>query len=140
MKKPAHYYRQSGAVPFRKEGKKIFVMLITSTKRKHWLVPKGLVEPDMRPNESAAKEALEEAGVTGKISSRMIGKYNYSKWGGTCRVNLYALKVDKVLRNWDEKHFRRRRWFTLEQAASVVNEAGIAKAILQVPAAIKEQF
>ena len=78
-------YRQSSVLPYRLIGNRVEIMMITSTKRKRWILPKGIVEPDMTPAESAAKEAMEEAGVEGEVSPVSIGKYHYKKWGGLCR-------------------------------------------------------
>lgn len=140
LKKPSNYYRQSGAIPFRKSGRKIEILLITTTKKKRWIVPKGIVEKDLSPGKSAAKEAFEEAGVVGKVSGRLIGRYKYQKWGGVCKVNLYALLVEKTLRTWDESHFRKRRWFTIDRASKIVNEPEVSRVILKIPRVIKEQF
>jgi 8-oxo-dGTP pyrophosphatase MutT (NUDIX family) len=58
---------QSGVIPYRIENGQIEVMVITSSTGKRWVIPKGLIEPDMTPQDSAAKEAWEEAGLLGKV-------------------------------------------------------------------------
>src|SRR5690606_25585077 len=55
--------RQSAALPFRQQGGKLEVMLITSRRTGRWGVPKGGIQAGMTPWESAAEEAAEEAGV-----------------------------------------------------------------------------
>ena len=60
-------------IPYRIKGKKkVEVLLITSVKRKRWIIPKGYVEFNLSPFESAKKEAFEEAG-------RMVYQKAFSK-------------------------------------------------------------
>lgn len=97
-------YDQSSVIP-------IFagqVVLITSNRSRRWIVPKGLVEPDLTPQESAAQEALEEAGLLGSVSQEPVGFYEYEKWNGICHVTVYSMSVTEVLDDWDEKGWRDR--------------------------------
>lgn len=119
---PQRFYRQSGVIPYRVEKDKIEVLLITSRRGKRWIIPKGIVEPGMSPAESAAKEALEEAGVEGEISAASSGEYEYPKWEGICKVEVYLLKVITIHPEWPEKYFRERRWMSVEEAARLVRE------------------
>ena len=80
----------------------------------------------LKDHKAAAREALEEAGVVGKASKIPIGSYQYWKRRerhfDLCRVAVYPLKVDRELEVWPEQNQRKRRWFNLEQAASMVLE------------------
>lgn len=76
--KPDHFYSQSGVIPYRRNGSTLEVLLISSRARRRWLVPKGIIELGMRADESAVKEAFEEAGVGGILDGRPVGKYEYS--------------------------------------------------------------
>ncbi len=118
-------YRQSAVVPL-VDGK---VVLITSRRRKRWIVPKGLLEPGMTPAESAAKEALEEAGLTGKVRPGSVGRFNYRKWGRTYRVTVYLLDVKKMHDEWDEMHFRKRVVLSPHKAAARVEEPELRRII-----------
>ena len=62
---PAWMYRQSAVIPYRKRPNGLEVLLVTSRKGTRWVLPKGVVEPGMTPAASAAREALEEAGIRG---------------------------------------------------------------------------
>ncbi len=90
-------FRQSSVLPYRLGKKGLEVLMITSMKRKRWIIPKGIVEPDMTPWDSAAKEALEEAGVEGDVSSQKIGRYHYEKWGGLCRCDVFPCASPKCI-------------------------------------------
>lgn len=110
--------KQSGVIPYRvtSDGD-VEILLVSSSHSGKWGIPKGGVEPDMTKKESAATEALEEAGLVGKAKTK-LGSYTYVK-GATGRpqiVDVYAFRVRKELKHWLEKHRRTRKWFTLEKA------------------------
>ena len=95
--RPAYYYRQSAVIPYRMQKNRMQIMLIGSSKRNHWVVPKGIHEPGLSAQKSAAREAFEEAGIRGTVSKSMLGKYEYAKWGATCEVAVYAMRVSEIL-------------------------------------------
>jgi 8-oxo-dGTP pyrophosphatase MutT (NUDIX family) len=129
-RKPDSWYRQSGVVALRRKAGGMQVLLVTSARGKRWIIPKGIVEEGHSPASSAAKEAWEEAGVSGRVSRRMIGRYAYEKWGGVCRVLVYRLDVQEVHRSWPEAHVRRRRWCSPRAAAARVGDPAVAAIIL----------
>jgi len=87
------------------------IVLITSRRKKRWIIPKGVIELGLAPEDSAAKEALEEAGVVGSVSPRELGRYEYEKWGGVCTVRVFEFHVHRSLESWDECEIRDRRLF-----------------------------
>ena len=119
MSKKDRVYQQSSVVPWLKEDDQVSVVLITSLSG-NWIVPKGLVEPEMTPIESAAKEALEEAGVLGNAEPVLLSTYDYNKWGGVCHVKVFPLAVSTLLEDWDEKDWRERQIVPLSEAAQMV--------------------
>lgn len=134
--KPDSWYEQSGVVPYRlRSGQRsgqLEVLLITSVKKGNWIVPKGIVEEGFSPAESAMKEALEEAGVVGHIVGEALGSYEQNKWGGTCRVELFAMHVDKELENWPEANVRKRQWVTIDGALEAVANRKLASVIAKI--------
>jgi len=116
-------YRQSGAVPVL-DGK---VILVTTRNSGRWIIPKGIVERDMTPHDSAAKEAFEEAGVLGSVTDEELGRYRYSKWGGTCIVRVYPLYVEELLAEWEDMHVRKRRVVTPREALEMVSHRQLAR-------------
>jgi 8-oxo-dGTP pyrophosphatase MutT (NUDIX family) len=105
------------------------VLLLTSRETRRWVIPKGWPMRGRKPHEAAAREALEEAGVTGHTGKKPIGSYRYFKrlagHFDCCQVDVYPLWVDKQLKSWRERGQREARWFTLEEAAEVVQEPGL---------------
>ena len=116
--RPAYYYTQSSVIPYRVRDGKPEILVIASSKKHHLVVPKGIKDPGLSPRESAAKEALEEAGVEGEVADTALGSYSYEKWGATCTVDVYPMKVTRLVPEdeWEERH-RGRRWVSPEKAA-----------------------
>ncbi|MBF0470616.1 MAG: NUDIX domain-containing protein [Gammaproteobacteria bacterium] len=114
--RPAYYYRQSAVLPYRIQEGRVEYLMVRSSSGKHWVIPKGIHEPEMSAAESAAKEAMEEAGVRGRVLATAIGSYSYPKWGAECEVELYAMEVTEVVGapEWEETH-RGRSWVSLEK-------------------------
>ena len=130
-------FNQSGVIPFRLKRGKVEIMLITTRRKQRWIVPKGIIEQDMTAIESASAEAYEEAGIKGRIHPKLLGKYKNRKWGGICTVQIYLLKVEKVLDKWPEADFRRRQWVLLGKAEKLVKDKMLQKIIRQLPLSIK---
>jgi 8-oxo-dGTP pyrophosphatase MutT (NUDIX family) len=123
---------QFGALCYRVTDGKVQILLITSRRTKRWIIPKGWPENDMTPGESAANEAMEEAGVAGKLKERPFGVYCYEKTvedgdNFPCIVTVYALKVKMILTDYPEKSERRRKWFSRKDASKHVFEPDLAR-------------
>ena len=127
--RPDWYYVQSAVIPYRVRDGRAEILLITSRKRKRWVLPKGIREPDLSAADSAAKEAMEEAGLVGRVSAEPAGRYDYPKWGGTCSVEVFIMQVESVLDRWPEE-FREREWLSPEEAAGRVEEPELARLLL----------
>lgn len=71
--------------------------------------------------EAARKEAFEEAGVLGRMQSASIGYYTHHKsTGGTYRVKVYKMYVQRELAKWPESNERQRRWASIEAALGLI--------------------
>ena len=103
------------------------VMLVTSLDTKRWIIPKGWPMKRRTPRASAAREALEEAGVVGDIGKRPIGSYSYEKRleGGdvvVCEVHVFPLEVKRQQKRWPEKGKREVQWLSPTEAANTVQD------------------
>ena len=110
------------------------VLLITSLNSKRWILPKGWPEADLTGAENAAREAFEEAGVTGRIAAHPVGHYHYLKekregTGMPVRVDVFALAVTKQLDDWPEKGLRTLAWMPLNEAIVRVSEPGVRQVL-----------
>ena len=131
-KTPAPYIQQSAVIPFRRRDSRLEVLLITSSGGSRWVIPKGMKETELSPRESAAREALEEAGIEGMVSGESIGTYTYEKGGDLCKVQVFAMTVELVHEDWQENH-RERCWLGLKEAARRVDEKGLKRLIKALP-------
>lgn len=123
---------QYAALPWRRTGEAVEVMLITSRETRRWVIPKGWPIKKLKPDASAAQEAFEEAGVTGRTRGKAIGLYHYDKRlrsGRTqhVRVFVYGLEVTEVRDEWPEMAERERRWTSPAEAAELVDEKELKK-------------
>jgi 8-oxo-dGTP pyrophosphatase MutT (NUDIX family) len=89
--------------------------------------------------ELAAKEAFEEAGIEGQVIGEAIGSYTYLKRlpgekTVECVVDVYPMRVTRLLDKWPEAKQRRREWLTLSQAAMQVEEGELVTMLLQLAA------
>lgn len=119
-KKPDWLYKQSAVIPYIRNGISIDIVLVTSRSKSGWVLPKGVIQRFMSPEDSAAKEALEEAGVVGNVDSTPVADYDYVKWKGTCNVKVFSLEVTEILESWDEMEKRERIVVNLEEAIEKV--------------------
>ncbi|MBU1186730.1 MAG: NUDIX hydrolase [Acidobacteria bacterium] len=126
LRKPDWYYNQTGVIPYRMNGNRPEFLLITTRTRKHWIFPKGIVEPGQTFKETARREAFEEAGVSGRIHPEPLGTYCFPKWKGVCRVTVFGMEVEKTEEDWPEKNIRVRRWFSPEEAADGIHHPDLA--------------
>ena len=69
---------QYACLPWRLDGGRLKVMLITSRGTGRWVLPKGWPMIGVSGVESAVQEALEEAGVVGE-AGEALGRYSYDK-------------------------------------------------------------
>lgn len=128
---------QVATLPWRL-GKKgaIEILLVTSRDTRRWVLPKGWPEGEESLGEAAAREAMEEAGVSGRIATTELGSYFYGKRLTTglerrCQVLVFPLEVRKVAEKWPEKKRRTRQWFAPTDAASAVQEPDLAELIAE---------
>ena len=135
--RPAYYYTQSSVIPYRVRGGKVEILVIASSKKHHLVVPKGIKDPGLSPRESAAKEAREEAGIEGEIAETALGSYTCEKWGATCTVAVYPMKVTRVIpeEDWEECH-RGREWVSPEKAASQLKQTELRPLVKKLVAAL----
>lgn len=132
--RPAYYYNQSSVIPYRYKKGELEILLIKSSKKNHYVVPKGIKEPGLSPRESAEKEALEEAGIEGRVAIDPIGFYTYEKWQASCTVSVYPMEVTFMLdeQDWEEKH-RGREWLKPEVAAEKLFQPALKPMIFDLP-------
>jgi len=104
---------------------------MTSRDTGRWIIPKGNINGRSTPSKAAEKEAYEEAGVKGTITSSIpLGIYTYSKKleSGEARaatVEVYLLRIKERLKKWPEKGERKLSWVSTKKAVGLIEEPGV---------------
>ncbi|HTU55583.1 MAG TPA: NUDIX hydrolase [Acetobacteraceae bacterium] len=119
-------------MPYRRdEAGEVEVLLLTSRTRQRWIIPKGWPIKGLKPARSAAREAFEEAGVRGVVSSKPIGRFTYNKLldeddrAVICEITVFPLAVKRQLKVWPEIEQRETRWLAVSEAAALTDEDGL---------------
>jgi 8-oxo-dGTP pyrophosphatase MutT (NUDIX family) len=125
---------QYAALPYRRSGDDVRILLVTSLETKRWILPKGWPLAGRAAHEAAAAEAFEEGGIEGHVGKETIGSFDYSKRRKRgepvpCRVEVFPLEVTAERESWPEQGRRERRWFSPEEAAATVSDAGAGELI-----------
>ena len=101
---------QVAALPVKGKPGHYRVLLVTSRDTHRWIIPKGWPMKGRKDHQAAAREALEEAGVIGRVHKHPMGAYTYEKWLSDRTENIsvmvYLLKVEKETGKWPEKDQR----------------------------------
>ena len=133
MAKPQVQY---AALPYRRVGGELQVLLVTSRETRRWILPKGRPEKKYKGFQVAELEAFEEAGVRGNVTAAPVGTFPSFKRlaDGTevaTVVKVYALDVTEECDSWPEQHQRQRQWLALAQAAALAGEPALATFLTQ---------
>ncbi|KAI2631715.1 NUDIX domain-containing protein [Xylaria nigripes] len=115
----------AGVVPLSVD--KRMVLLIQSTRRKGWVLPKGGWELDEECVDAASREAWEEAGIVIEVKhdlgdivdSRPPKKL--SEEAPKALYRFYEATVTQEESEWPEGHKRERKWFTYSEAKAALS-------------------
>ena len=104
-------------------------MLIESSSRKGWVLPKGGWETDEATQEDAAcREAWEEAGIECKIE-KDLGSIEEKRTEAQIKKNpkapratyrFYEVRVKEEKATWPEQHKRTRMWMSYVKAKELL--------------------
>lgn len=123
---------QSAVVPLRFNGNNLEVLLITSIKKKKWIIPKGYIEYGLTPFESAKKEAFEEAGIIGSNETEELGEFIAGKNNNKKIVKVFLMNVLNQSDDYPEKNLRKRKWFNINEAIQMVDNDSIKNILMNL--------
>ena len=130
-------FTQSAIIPYSIKDGELQILLITSIRKKKWIIPKGFIEFNLSAFESAKKEAFEEAGVIGTNETIELGSFTIKKYGGRTNIVVYSMEVEKFKDDYPEKNLRKRKWYTVEEAIETISIPEIMKMIETLAVEIK---
>ena len=124
---------------FKKKTGEPEMLLMTSRDTGRWVIPKGWPMSGKLSHEVAAIEAFEEAGVRGTVETEALGSFTYPKVlkdgiKVPCRVQVYALAVTELAKNFKERGERKLEWISFSEAAKRVHEPELRDLILMFQA------
>jgi 8-oxo-dGTP pyrophosphatase MutT (NUDIX family) len=99
--------RQAAALPVvTNEDGEPRVVMVTSRGSGRWILPKGNLIAGLAPHDAARREALEEAGVIGRIKKKSLGTYTHWKqmdglWV-LATVMVFPMKVERRIDDYKE--------------------------------------
>tara|TARA_B100001013_G_C24616623_1_gene445444 strand:- start:458 stop:877 length:420 start_codon:yes stop_codon:yes gene_type:complete len=105
----------AGVIPFRR-GEADWEFLVITSRKGHWIFPKGVISRNETPAEAARKECAEEAGVRGSILGAPVGSYQDRRRKHPCVVEMFLLQYEGET-DWKEEDFRRRLWCGFDEAS-----------------------
>jgi len=136
--------RQIAALPVRLHADgSMEVYLVTSRGSGRWIIPKGNPIRGLAPQDVAAREAREEAGLVGPVLPRLLGQFEFQRVRGvvgeTCLIDVYPMHVDRQLRNFPERRERTVRLCNLDTALAIVSSPALAELIDSYAAEMRSQ-
>ena len=121
--------RQACAIPFRTSPLGGIEVLLVTTRGGGWGLPKGGIKQGHSAMRTASLESLEEAGVLGILLEDPVGAYSYRKQGKAHRVEVFALRVERLLERWEEEDRRVRVWVPIQEAPRLLSRRGLARSL-----------
>ena len=109
-------------------------VLLVSTKKNRWGLPKGNLIPRLGKKRTALEEAYEEAGVLGEIRNGRRVRLDRASW----TLDLYPMRVAKQLRRWPEKAWRSRRWVPVHQLDEWLCRRDLVKSVQKLARPTRE--
>jgi 8-oxo-dGTP pyrophosphatase MutT (NUDIX family) len=115
----------AGCVAYRTTEDEPLFVVVSSSDGKHWVLPKGHIEPGENPKETALRELAEEAGFTGRIVAK-IGREKYSTEKEKAVVEYFLVEASGCRR---AEESRTVRWLNETAAHTALTFDGQKKAL-----------
>ncbi len=120
---PVRRQTSAGGVLFKREGGRVWVVLIQPAGRNVWGLPKGLVEEGESPEAAAEREVREETGCIGqhRASLGTIEYWFYSQEEKTRirkRVFFYLMEFEREDPRGHDAEVQAVQWIPVEEAPS----------------------
>jgi 8-oxo-dGTP pyrophosphatase MutT (NUDIX family) len=122
----------AGCVAFRREPDQIRFLIVSSSNQRHWVLPKGHLEPGETLQAAALRELREEAGIGGEIIAR-LSIQQWRKPTEAVTIQYFLVRAGQALKAEEN---RRIRWEPQAQALSLLSFEDARSALREAAAAI----
>ncbi|WP_208988552.1 NUDIX hydrolase [Labrenzia sp. VG12] len=121
---------QIAALCHRMREGKVEVLLVTSKSTRRWILPKGWPILSRRAHRTAAIEAFEEAGVTGRVHKNPFASFSSYKGGEAglklrTEILVFLVDVESEAEEFPDSAERDVRWVSIKDAVRMTNEPGL---------------
>lgn len=123
----------AAAVPYRLRDGKVEFLLVRTRNNGLWTFPKGHVESGEQPWQTAQRESLEEAGVSGEISETEVAQFRHKNYLRPLRAFLMKVTAESDARE------REPMWVSYEEALARLRERPDGE-MARILSAAKEQM
>jgi 8-oxo-dGTP pyrophosphatase MutT (NUDIX family) len=115
------------------------VLLVGSLRNGRWGLPKGHVHAGETTEETALREAFEEAGVQGTVESVAFGSFSYKKNGNPKRfhVSVHVVAVNELSDVYPERDIRKSKWVPIARAEREASRPGLRNILKRFAVTIK---
>src|SRR5262245_32956192 len=107
----------AGAVTVRQTQNRIVYLIVSSSDGKHWVLPKGHIEPGETPAAAALRELKEEAGGIGEALAE-LALQQFQKRGKTCIVQYFLVREVSTIQSAEKRVLR---WEDEESASRLLS-------------------
>ena len=106
---------RAAAICYRRQAECYQFLLVRTSGGSRWTFPKGRVEKQETPAEAAAREAFEEAGVSGRVDDQLLTNYWFPGGrDGKHQVSAFLLEVTS--QGEPDESYRSPTWCSLQEA------------------------
>ncbi|WP_422376145.1 NUDIX hydrolase [Roseibium sp.] len=121
---------QIAALCHRMREGKVEVLLVTSKSTRRWILPKGWPILSRRAHRTAAIEAFEEAGVTGRVHKNPFASFSSYKGGEAglklrTEILVFLVDVESETEEFPDSAERDVRWVSIKDAVRMTSEPGL---------------
>jgi bis(5'-nucleosidyl)-tetraphosphatase len=128
---------QAGGIAYRVEkGTPAFLLVTAKRNPDHWIFPKGHIEDGETAGETALRETIEEAGVTGNLIGPVGTPLEYEWSGRDYRVRYFLIRATG---EEDSKEKRQKAWLTAKEAFSRLSFDDLRELLREARAAMQDR-